>query len=180
MAGHLLQDIAARIAAFTEEIAQLSKRLADETYKRTYFEELLTLKDAEYARQRAELQRLRDDNAAQMELKEGFFLKWVETTTQLEQLRSQNDKLCKQNEALEQRVAELEQRPQKPACGLPELARAALEQVRRWDSDTRMNTLSQEVRRCRDDIERLEYTVGESSKGVNVTMLDFWKKFYEY
>ena len=98
-----------------------------------------------------------------------------------------------ENELLERRVAELEQRPEPMPCGIPELTRAALDQVRKWDSDARVDEqrktiwhLSRDVKHNNKEIARLEEEVESANKtienmrmGHGLQMNEVWMGMFE-
>jgi predicted RNase H-like nuclease (RuvC/YqgF family) len=100
-----------------------------------------------------------------------------ETISQLEQ----------ENAKLHQRIQELEQRPQLPKCGLPDLTRAALDQVRKWDADNRVEDQTKTIMNLRRDLKheikenaRLEEEVQRCRLGKDLTMRNFWYQFSTY
>jgi len=102
--------------------------------------------------------------------------------------RIQKDKmtLIKEKEELQKRVHELERRPEPLPCGLPELTRAALDQVRKWDADHRLDVQKQELWSMRKD---MKYTnkefaavhekLRDARKGHSLKMRNIWKAVFE-
>jgi hypothetical protein len=87
------------------------------------------------------------------------------------QLRSDNVLLQRENDQLQQCIYDLNQRPEPLPCGMPELTRVALDQVRRWDSDARVDEQKKEIGRLREKVEVL--------KASPITMGEFWRRFRE-
>jgi chromosome segregation ATPase len=109
-----------------------------------------------------------------------------ECHSHIDQLHKDKKLLIKEKEVLKQRVAELEQRPEPLPHGLPELTRAALDQVRKWDSDVRVdkqrNTISslgRDVKHGWKEIARLEDEIEQLRKGHGLQMCDVWAGAFE-
>ena len=88
----------------------------------------------------------------------------------LDQLRNDNMLLQREKDQLQQDIDDLEQRPEPMPCGMPELTRVALDQVRRWDSDARVDEQKKEIGRLREKVEALK---------APITMGEFWERFEE-
>ena len=87
------------------------------------------------------------------------------------QLRSDNVLLQREKDQLQRDIDDLEQRPEPMPCGMPELTRVALDQVRKWDSDARVDEQKKEIGRLREKVEAL--------KASPITMGEFWERFEE-
>ena len=87
------------------------------------------------------------------------------------QLRSDNVLLQRENDQLQQCIYDLNQRPEPLPCGMPELTRVALDHVRKWDSDARVDEQKKEIYRLREKVKLMN--VG------HITMGEFWRRFQE-
>jgi hypothetical protein len=87
------------------------------------------------------------------------------------QLRAENRMLQRENAQLQQCIYDLNQRPEPLPCGMPELTRVALDHVRKWDSDARVDEQKKEICRLREKVKLL--------KAGHITMGEFWRQFRE-
>ena len=87
------------------------------------------------------------------------------------QLRAENRSLQRENAQLQQCIYDLNQRPEPLPCGMPELTRVALDHVRKWDSDARVDEQKKEICRLREKVKLL--------KAGHITMGEFWRRFQE-
>jgi len=119
-----------------------------------------------------------------------------ECHSRIDQLQNDKKLLIKEKEVLKQRVAELEHRPEPLPCGLPELTRAALDQVRKWDADTRVEeqrklvaalqkqlescdnatqTLQMDNKNLTESLGHAEDQIREMRQGRDLRMCDVWQ-----
>ena len=132
-----------RVAELEAHIRHRDRRIED-------LQELMAFKDETIASLRTSL---RESNAA------------------VDHVRSENMQLERENDKLQQDIDNLKQRPEPLPCGMPELTRAALDQVRKWDAEARVDGQKKEIRRLRQEVERLKTTP--------ITMGEFWRRFQE-
>ena len=132
-----------RVAELEAHIRHRDRRIED-------LQELMAFKDETIASLRTSL---RESNAA------------------VDHVRSENMQLERENDRLQQDIDNLKQRPEPLPCGMPELTRAALDQVRKWDAEARVDGQKKEIRRLRQEVERLKTTP--------ITMGEFWRRFQE-
>ena len=76
-----------------------------------------------------------------------------------------------ENDRLQRDIDNLKQRPEPLPCGMSELTRAALNQVLKWDAEARFDGQKKEIRKLREEVERL--------KTAPITMGEFWRRFQE-
>jgi hypothetical protein len=112
-----------------------------------------------------ELLAFRDDTI------KSLLLSLRESNAVASQLRSDNALLQREKDQLQRDIDDLEQRPEPMPCGMPELTRVALDHVRRWDSDARVDEQKKEIGRLREKVEVL--------KASPITMGEFWERFEE-
>ena len=132
-----------RVAELEAHIRHRDRRIED-------LQELMAFKDETIASLRTSL---RESNAA------------------VDHVRSENMQLERENDRLQQDIDNLKQRPEPLPCGMPELTRAALDQVRKWDAEARVDGQKKEIRRLRQEVERLKTTP--------IAMGEFWRRFQE-
>jgi chromosome segregation ATPase len=132
-----------RVAELEAHIRHRDRRIED-------LQELMAFKDETIASLRTSL---RESNAA------------------VDHVRSENMQLERENDRLQQDIDNLKQRPEPLPCGMPELTRAALDQVRKWDAEARVDGQKKEIRKLREEVERLKTTP--------ITMGEFWRRFQE-
>ena len=105
----------------------------------------------------------------------------------MDQLQNDKKLLQKDKKKMQQRIDDLERRPEPMPHGMPELTRAALDQVRRWDSDARVDEqrktiwyLSRDVKHNDKEIARLEEEVENMRMGHGLQMNDVWMGMFEH
>ncbi len=93
---------------------------------------------------------------------------------------------------MQQRIDDLERRPVPLPCGLPQLTKDALEQVRKWDADASMdeqrklistlrryvNDIAQENASLTDELDAAQDAIERLSHGHDLTMIDLWKGMF--
>jgi vacuolar-type H+-ATPase subunit D/Vma8 len=116
-----------------------------------------------------------------------------ECHTQIDRILKGKRLLEKERDDLQQRVDDLERRPKPMPCGLPNLTRAALDQVMKWDADCRVTDqkqticslgrtskhLQKENAALEDRLAAAEDTIKELRSGEGIRMQDFWSRFEE-
>ena len=107
-----------------------------------------------------------------------------ECHSQMDMLQKENKLLEMENEQLKEHINDLERRPKPLPYGLPELTRAALDQVRKWDADVRVDEqkktiwhLDRAVKHNSKEIEGLIEDNYAFSTGSIIEMKDFWRHF---
>ncbi len=130
-----------RVAELEAHVRHRDRRIED-------LQELMAFKDDTIASLRASL---RESNAA------------------VDHVRSENMQLERENDRLQQDIDNLKQRPEPLPCGMPELTRAALDQVRKWDSDARVDGQKKKIGMLQAKVEVLET--------CSITMGEFWRRF---
>ena len=107
-----------------------------------------------------------------------------ECHSQMDMLQKENKLLEMENEQLKEHINDLERRPKPLPYGLPELTRAALDQVRKWDADVRVDeqkkticNLDRAVKHSNKEIEGLIEDNYAFSTGSLIEMKDFWRHF---
>lgn len=101
----------------------------------------------------------------------------------IDQLENDNLLLMEEIEVLQNRIAELEQRPEPLPCGLPDLTIAALEQVRKWDvalqKDNPRLDMGRQLKFAYKEIARLEEEVWSLRAG-QIPMHEVWAGIFKY
>jgi hypothetical protein len=100
-----------------------------------------------------------------------FLVSLRESHSAIDQVRHDKWILQKEKDQLLRRIDDLKQRPEPMPCGMPELTRAALDQVRKWDSDARVDGQKKEIGRLQAKVKLL--------KAGSMTMAEFWPRFEE-
>ena len=102
----------------------------------------------------------------------------------MDQLQNDKKLMQKEKQQLQERIDDFERRPKPLPCGLPELTRKALDQVRKWDADVRVDEqkktiwrLGQVVKHSNKEIEGLIEDNYALSTGSIIEMKDFWRHF---
>ena len=100
----------------------------------------------------------------------------------------QNDKklLQKEKKQLQDHIDDLERRPEPLPSGFPESTRAALDQVRKWDADVRVDKqkktialLQHDVVELREKLITAQQTTKALQNGHSLRMNDVWMGMYD-
>jgi len=101
----------------------------------------------------------------------------------MDQLQNDKKLMKKEKQKLQERIDDLERRPEPLPC-LPELTRAALDQVRKWDADIRVDEQKMAIwkldRYIKYQDKKIEGLIEDNhvlSTGYTIEMKDFWIQF---
>ena len=111
----------------------------------------------------------------------------------IDQLRNDKKLLQKDKTKLQQRIDDLERRPEPLPCGIPSLTRAALEQVMKWDAEPciadQKQTICQLGRSLKhatkenatleDNLAAAEFTIEELRFGEGIRMNNAWSGTFQ-
>ena len=116
-----------------------------------------------------------------------------ESNLVIDQLRNDKKLMQKEKNKLQQRIGDLERRPEPLPCGLPSLTRAALEQVMKWDAEPciaeQKKTICQLGRSLKhtlkenatleDNLAAAEATIDELRGGKGINMNEAWGGMFD-
>ena len=111
-----------------------------------------------------------------------------ESNSVIDQLRNDKKLMQKEKNKLQERIDDLERRPEPLPCGIPKLTRVALEQVMKWDAEPcvadqrqticrlsrSLRHVTKENTTLEDRLEAAEATIEELRVGDGIRMNDAW------
>ena len=174
-------DIVDQVAAILKEVCDLRINQMEESYQRRVVDLETHIRHRD--RRIADLQELLTMRDASVK---SLMTSLKECHSAMDQLQNDKKLLQKEKQKLQERIDDLERRPEPMPCGMPELTRAALDQVRKWDSDARVDEqrktnwhLRGYVKHNDKEIARLEEEVENMRMGHGLQMNDVWMGMFQ-